>query len=141
MSISRLHTWVAGDVLLAADLNGEFNNIVNGGIAIVSPATGAFNMNSFQINSLANGAAAQDAVTFLQVFTSPAFTGTPTAPTAAGGTNTTQLATTAFVASTGMSAALPGQLNNKSNRITTDGTAASWTNNHVFHDIQYWMGA
>jgi microcystin-dependent protein len=30
--------------------------------------------------------------------TSPAFTGTPTAPTAAGGTSTTQLATTAFVA-------------------------------------------
>lgn len=29
--------------------------------------------------------------------TSPAFTGTPTAPTAAGGTNTTQIATTAFV--------------------------------------------
>lgn len=28
---------------------------------------------------------------------SPAFTGTPTAPTAASGTNTTQLATTAFV--------------------------------------------
>jgi hypothetical protein len=28
---------------------------------------------------------------------SPAFTGTPTAPTAAGGTNTTQIATTAFV--------------------------------------------
>ena len=28
---------------------------------------------------------------------SPAFTGTPTAPTASGGTNTTQLATTAFV--------------------------------------------
>lgn len=31
---------------------------------------------------------------------SPAFTGTPTAPTAASGTNTTQLATTAFVRST-----------------------------------------
>jgi len=29
---------------------------------------------------------------------SPAFTGTPTAPTASAGTNTTQLATTAFVA-------------------------------------------
>lgn len=29
---------------------------------------------------------------------SPAFTGTPTAPTAAAGTNTTQIATTAFVA-------------------------------------------
>lgn len=33
------------------------------------------------------------------MFTSPAFTGTPTAPTAAGGTNTTQIATTAFVIS------------------------------------------
>lgn len=31
------------------------------------------------------------------MFTSPAFTGTPTAPTAAKGTNTTQIATTAFV--------------------------------------------
>lgn len=31
------------------------------------------------------------------MFTSPAFTGTPTAPTAAAGTNTTQVATTAFV--------------------------------------------
>ena len=30
-------------------------------------------------------------------FASPAFTGTPTAPTAAAGTNTTQIATTAFV--------------------------------------------
>lgn len=31
------------------------------------------------------------------VFASPAFTGTPTAPTAASGTSTTQIATTAFV--------------------------------------------
>jgi hypothetical protein len=34
-------------------------------------------------------------------FTSPAFTGTPTAPTAAGGTNTTQIATTAYVQTEG----------------------------------------
>lgn len=33
------------------------------------------------------------------MFTSPAFTGTPTAPTASGGTNTTQIATTAYVIS------------------------------------------
>jgi len=32
------------------------------------------------------------------LFASPTFTGTPAAPTAAGGTNTTQIATTAFVA-------------------------------------------
>jgi hypothetical protein len=34
-------------------------------------------------------------------FTNPAFTGTPTAPTASGGTNTTQIATTAYVQTTG----------------------------------------
>jgi microcystin-dependent protein len=38
--------------------------------------------------------------------TSPAFTGTPTAPTAAGGTATTQLATTAFV-TTAVAAGIP----------------------------------
>jgi microcystin-dependent protein len=38
--------------------------------------------------------------------TSPAFTGTPIAPTAAAGTNTTQVATTAFV-TTAVAAALP----------------------------------
>lgn len=38
---------------------------------------------------------------------SPAFTGTPTAPTATGGTNTTQVATTAFVGSAITAAATP----------------------------------
>lgn len=43
---------------------------------------------------------------------SPTFTGTPAAPTAAGGTNTTQLATTAFVqaAISALVAAAPGAL-------------------------------
>lgn len=39
---------------------------------------------------------------------SPSLTGTPTAPTAAGGTNTTQIATTEFVTSA-ISAAAPGE--------------------------------
>ena len=29
MAISRLKVWVAGEVLTASDLNGEFNNIIN----------------------------------------------------------------------------------------------------------------
>jgi hypothetical protein len=41
------------------------------------------------------------------LFTSPAFTGTPTAPTAAPGTATTQVATTAFV-NPGQSLGMPG---------------------------------
>jgi len=41
--------------------------------------------------------AIQTAVNSKANIASPAFTGTPTAPTAAAGTNTTQVATTAFV--------------------------------------------
>lgn len=62
---------------------------------------------------------------------SPAFTGTPTAPTASTGTGTTQLATTAFVgnailASSGITATLPGQGGNSGKFLTTDGSTASW---------------
>jgi hypothetical protein len=57
---------------------------------------------------------------------SPAFTGTPTAPTASTGTATTQLATTAFVAAAAFNVALPGQSGNAGKFVTTDGTNASW---------------
>lgn len=57
---------------------------------------------------------------------SPALTGTPTAPTATAGTDSTQIATTAFVAQTAFVTALPSQLNNSSKFLTTDGTNASW---------------
>ena len=57
---------------------------------------------------------------------SPALTGTPTAPTAAPGTNTTQVATTAFVSAAAFSSALPNQTGNAGKYVTTDGTNASW---------------
>lgn len=57
---------------------------------------------------------------------SPAFTGTPTAPTAASGTNTTQVATTAFVQQTSFDNSLPLQSGNAGKYVTTDGTNASW---------------
>ena len=57
---------------------------------------------------------------------SPALTGTPTAPTAAAGTATTQIATCAYVVSTAFSSALPGQTSNAGKVITTDGSSASW---------------
>lgn len=49
-----------------------------------------------EFNAIAN------AVSTKSDLTSPAFTGTPTAPTAAAGTNSTQLATTAFVQANGV---------------------------------------
>lgn len=57
---------------------------------------------------------------------SPTFTGTPSAPTAAAGTSTTQIATTEFVATTAFSSVLPGQTSNAGKFVTTDGTNASW---------------
>lgn len=50
MAISRAHTWAAGEVLLASDLNSEFNNIINNGADLVSPFTKAISMGGFALN-------------------------------------------------------------------------------------------
>ncbi len=57
---------------------------------------------------------------------SPALTGVPTAPTAALGTNTAQIATMAAIFNQVMAATLPGQGGNSGKYLTTDGTNASW---------------
>lgn len=68
---------------------------VSGVVAIANGGTGA----TSAAQALTNlGAAAANHTHNYALLASPAFTGTPTAPTAAAGTNTTQLATTAFVA-------------------------------------------
>jgi hypothetical protein len=52
--------------------------------------------------------------------------GAPTGTTAAPGDSSTKLATTAFVAATAFSSALPGQTSNSGKYLTTNGTTASW---------------
>lgn len=56
---------------------------------------------------------------------SPAFTGTPTAPTATTGTNTTQIATTAFVQDAISNASLTLAVNNTA--LTQSGGVCTWT--------------
>lgn len=63
--------------------------------------------------------------TSLAKLNSPALTGTPTAPTATSGTNTTQIATTEFV-QTATSGVIPSQTDNSGKFLTTDGSNLSW---------------
>ena len=46
MALSRIKTWIAGDILTAADLNAEFNNILNNPVTLVSPTTAAINFDN-----------------------------------------------------------------------------------------------
>ena len=52
MAISRVKTWISGEVLTASDLNNEFNNVLNNALALVSPLTGNLNFNGNQATNL-----------------------------------------------------------------------------------------
>lgn len=62
----------------------------------------------------------------LATLNSPAFTGTPTAPTPSFSTNNTTIATTAFVQQVALNNQLPLQTGNTGKYLTTDGSNASW---------------
>lgn len=76
---------IAEDFILLAGLNGSASASSNTPFAVFFKVSSS---NTWSMNNL-----------MLARLASPAFGGTPTAPTAAAGTNTTQIATTAFVTS------------------------------------------
>lgn len=97
----------SGDIVLNPDTTNSHNAYVGSDIIATQPYV------TTAISGKANLA-------------SPAFTGTPTAPTATAGTNTTQIATTAFVTT-----AVSGKANTASPAFTgtpTAPTAAAGTN-------------
>jgi hypothetical protein len=49
MSLAAVKTFVPGEVLLAADLNAMNTNILNNAASLISPATAALDMNSFNL--------------------------------------------------------------------------------------------
>lgn len=40
MAITRIKTWITGEVLTAGDLNSEFDNYINNALSLISPLTG-----------------------------------------------------------------------------------------------------
>lgn len=95
MAVPRSHTWVAGEILLASDLNSEFNNIVTNGTAVAFPATAAVSMAGFALNfDVANtmaltagpkGLNLSSTTAINDVFTTVASATTPDIWTAVGG--------------------------------------------------------
>ena len=49
MALSVVKTWIAGEVLYAADLNAEFANVYNNGEDLATPATKAHDMDGFEV--------------------------------------------------------------------------------------------
>jgi Chaperone of endosialidase len=81
--------------------------IAAGGVSAFNGRTGAV---TFNVNDLSAVGGA--------LLASPAFTGTPTAPTAAPGTSTTQIATTAFVAALFGATSIVNTFNGRTGAIT-----------------------
>ena len=49
MALARVKVWNPGDVLTAADLNAEFNNILNNPTTLISPFTANLDLGNFQL--------------------------------------------------------------------------------------------
>ena len=49
MAISRVTTWTSGQTLTASALNSEFNNIINNGTSLWSPATASVSMGGYAL--------------------------------------------------------------------------------------------
>ncbi len=149
-TFTRVYQWVNdaanGIYVDATRTDTDTNDIATGLSNCVtrdgqSPFLANLPAGGFKITGLAAGTVAGDSVNYTQYvagFANPAFTGTATfvnitvsgvalVPTVSAGDSSTNAASTAFVAATAFSSALPAQTGNSGKVITTDGTTASWT--------------
>ena len=118
----------------AVSLTSEVTGVLplaNGGTGSTTAAAArtALGLGSVDNTTDANkpvSSAASAALALKAPLASPTFTGTPAAPTATAATNTTQLATTAFVQTAVASSGLPSQSGKSGLFLTTNGTTASW---------------
>lgn len=102
---STTQTWLGGKLTVGKTTNDGVNDIqANGTVSSGSTTLGT--SQPTDNNQLTRKDFVEAGLALKANLASPAFTGTPTAPTATAGTNTTQIATTAFVQATTNSNAL-----------------------------------
>lgn len=63
MALARVKTWAA-EVLTPDDLNAEFDNLLDNALALISPLTGALDLNGFALQNLAAGTVSSPGVYF-----------------------------------------------------------------------------
>lgn len=128
--------FVRGASVLQANSNGTLQLMTGGGgVQIGSPSggdEGAGTLNLAGGALYSNGTAPTGGGAYVRA-SSPALAGAPTAPTASPGTDTTQIATTAFVLANGMTAAasnaqLPAAQTNLGLRAQLTGNITLFTN-------------
>lgn len=49
MALTRIKTWITGEVLTASDLNSEFDNPINNALSLISPLTGNLDFNTTRL--------------------------------------------------------------------------------------------
>ncbi len=119
----------AGNVTTNANLTGHITSIGNAAVL------GSFS--SAQLATALTDETGSGAAVFA---VSPTFTGTPAAPTATLGTNTTQLATTAFVQAAGFASSFTGTLA-QLNAAITDADVASLAGSEVLTNKTLALGS
>lgn len=64
MALARVHTWAAGEVLTASDLNAEFNNILNNPTSLITPLGADLALGGFTLTGLGAGSASTPSLSF-----------------------------------------------------------------------------
>lgn len=64
MAIARVTVWSSGQVLTASALNGEFNNVIDNALSLISPLTANLDVNGFKLLNVALGTVGAPSVSF-----------------------------------------------------------------------------
>ena len=96
MALSRVKTWISGEVLTHTDLNAEFDNLLNNALSLISPLTGNLAFGGYRATGLSLGSVSDPSVQFTGDTNSGVYSSGPdTVDIAAGAVRAASFATAA----------------------------------------------